>query len=42
MTGISRRPGDTSAVLGRRIKIDDGEAQELNRDDFRNWLVAAA
>jgi len=29
--GYLKATGDTSAVLGRRIKIDDGEAQELNR-----------
>ncbi len=29
--GYLKATGDTSAVLGRKIKIDDGEAQELNR-----------
>jgi hypothetical protein len=29
--GYLKATGDTSAVLGRKIKIDNGEAHELNR-----------
>lgn len=29
--GYFKATADTSAVLGRKIKIDNGEAQELNR-----------